>query len=264
MNMSPMKTKIALIAAALCALSLHAKKVEETTTHIIPQENITSLEVSNVNGSINCIGWDKSEIDITYTKRVKASSQEDAKEYLDKILVEVTKGDGKIVIKTKYPQKKNLAFWNWFENKSGSVSYDIHVPASLTIVANTVNGSVGIEGIAGKVYSNSVNGRLEAKELGSPAKMSTVNGSIVCRFAEDCTVQEMEFSSVNGSIKTYVPESIGCSLSVKTVNGSIKTDLAISNLETQKRNRLKCDINGGGPLLRFSTVNGSVRISKSS
>lgn len=259
-----MKTTIALIATALCVFSLHAKKVEETTTHIIPQENLTSLEVNNVNGSINCVAWDKSEIDITYTKKVKGSSQEDAQEYLDKIEVEITKDSDKIVIKTKYPKKNNLAFWNWFKNKSGSVYYDIHVPASLTITANTVNGSVEIEGIEGNVYSHSVNGKLEANNISSPVKMSTVNGSIVCRLTEDCAVQDMEFSSVNGSIKTYIPESIGCSLSVKTVNGSVNTDLEISKLDTMKRNSLKCEINGGGPLLRFSTVNGSVKISKTS
>ena len=259
-----MKTSIALILTALASFSLQAAKHEETTTHTIPQEGITSLEVNNVNGSIHCSGWDKSEIDITYTKEVKASSDDDAQKYLDDIEVDISQGDGKIVIKTKYPDKNKLAFWNWFKNNSGSVSYKIHVPASLVVVANTVNGSVEIEGIEGKVYSRSVNGRVEGKDLSSPVKMSTVNGSIVCRFADNCTVQDMEFSSVNGSIKTYVPESISCSLSVKTVNGSIHTDLDVSNLEKKKHRSLECDINGGGPLLQFHTVNGSVNVSKSS
>lgn len=252
------------LATAMLVLSAHAVKLEECITQIIPQETITSLSLNNTNGSITCLGWDKPEIQITYIKKVKASNEENAQQYLDNIEVEIVKNNETLTIKTKHPNTKGISIWKWFKgNKhSGSVNYELKIPKSLVLKLDSVNGSVTVTSMSGKLNASTVNGGLRCEDLSASAIMKTVNGSIKCAFSKNLKTEDMSFKTVNGSVKVYVPETIECSIKVSTVNGSIKTDFPRPETGKKKRKSLKCDINGGGPLLRFSTVNGSVSILK--
>jgi len=86
MNTSVINTTLSASCIAIAmATTSNAAKLEETTTHNLPRDSIQSIEVENINGGIQVEGWERSEIELTYTKKARGGNEERVQEYLDEI-----------------------------------------------------------------------------------------------------------------------------------------------------------------------------------
>ena len=251
-----MKT-ITWISAALLIVATSSmadvKETEEMTFEVKPGARIS---VENINGDIRVTGGGER---VKVLAHKKAEEQED----LDKLKVVVDASENYVRIVTRHPKQESRWF-NWGDGDSGSVSYELTVPADVVLDAiETVNGDVRIEKISGTVKAGTVNGGLEITNLVGDVHLETVNGSIEAEFDKLDGDQRVDAETVNGKIVLRVPASSSARVTAETVNGSIDAD--DFGLEPEKGfvgRDLSGDIGQGDARISLDTVNGSIRLNK--
>jgi DUF4097 and DUF4098 domain-containing protein YvlB len=243
---------ITFVIALLAAGSLFASVTEEETFSYKLDDG-GRFSLSNVNGSVVVTGGGGDSVEIIAIK--KADNQED----LDKIEIEISHSADEISVETELGESNR-----WFSHgsNSGSVKYEVIVPVSTHLDSvETVNGSVNISGVSGKVVAESVNGDLEVSDLAGDVGLSTVNGSIEAEFSRLEDQQRVNMETVNGRVSIDLPENADADISADTLNGGINA--SDFGLETEK-GFVGSDLNGkignGGARLNIDTVNGSIKI----
>jgi len=248
----------ALASAALLifstAVNAAVKETEEMTFEVVSGARI-SLE--NINGDIVITGGSGDEVHMVAYK--KAGQQE----YMDELKVVVDADEDYIRIETRHPKSEG-GWFKWGNDSSGSVSYELEVPAHVNLdTISTVNGDVKIKAVSGLVKAETVNGSLEAVGLKGDANLETVNGSVSAEFDELGAGQRVSAEAVNGKIVLMVPANASARLEAETVNGSINAD--DFGLKPEKGfvgRDLSGEIGSGDARISLDTVNGSIRISK--
>jgi len=137
------------------------------------------------------------------------------------------------------------------------VHFTVEVPSGVELEAVTVNGDVEVEGIESAVDAVTVNGDIMIGTNGG-ASATTVNGSIEARMGE--LSDDAEFTTVNGSVRLYLPSGASADVDATTVNGSIETDFPITIRGRWGPRSASGEIGNGGPDLEITTVNGSIEI----
>ena len=121
-----------------------------------------------------------------------------------------------------------------------------------------VNGDVKATDLTADAVALTIKGSINISTAGS-ADARTVNGSIRATIGSADWDGEAAFETVNGSITLLVPETIDADLSVRTVNGSIKSELEMTDVHSSRR-RLEGQLGRGGRDLHVKPTNGSVRL----
>ena len=225
----------ALLMFSSAALA-DVRATEEFSFDVDPGARIS---VENINGDITVTGDSGSKVMVIANK--KAGKQE----YLDKLEIVIDASDDYVRIETQHPDQDG-GWFNWGDNSSGSVSYELLVPSNVDLDSiETVNGDVVIESVDGEVTA------------------STVNGGIKAVFDELGTGQRVKADTVNGKIAIYLPEDASARIVAETVNGSIDADDFGLVAEKGFVGRdLSGEIGGGDASVSLDAVNGSIRIKK--
>jgi DUF4097 and DUF4098 domain-containing protein YvlB len=108
-----------------------------------------------------------------------------------------------------------------------------------------------------------VNGAVTISAAGI-ALAETVNGGITATLGKADGVAPLRFQTVNGSIRVSLPAAANADLRAETVNGEITTDFPVTIQGRLSKNALSAKIGNGGRELRLETVNGSIRLGRSS
>jgi DUF4097 and DUF4098 domain-containing protein YvlB len=257
MNSGKMRSVILLGVTSLLLASTavaDVKETEEFTFEINPGGRI-SLE--NINGDIRITGGEGDTVKIVARK--KAGKQE----YMDELKIAVDADSDYIRIETRHPSNKD-SWLNWGNNHSGSVSYEMTVPASANLdKISTVNGDVEIRSMSGKVKAETVNGDLVASDLVSDVDLETVNGGVNAKFNSLGGSQRVSAEAVNGKIVLELPADASARVLAETINGSIDADDFGLTIDKGFVGR-ECDgqIGNGDARISLDTVNGSIRIVK--
>lgn len=216
-----------------------------------------TLRVENINGDITVTAGPGRAVHVIATK--KAGSQS----YLDGIEVQVRADEDRISIRTEHP--KSSTRWFGHSENSGSVSYEIVVPADTHLDSiDTVNGEIEVAGIRGDVSADTTNGDIRVSGLSGNLEADTVNGSIEATFDRLGGDQRVVAETVNGRVQLRLPADASARIDVGTVNGGIDAD--DFGLEVDKGflgRDLDGEIGSGDARIKVSTVNGSVKIRKS-
>src|SRR4249920_3192659 len=86
-----------------------------------------SLELQNVNGTVDVQGWDRNEVEVRAVKTAKQKESD-----LDRVSIDVDTRPDAVSISTRYPQNEGVEV---------SVDYTIHVPHGARLEhIGTVNG----------------------------------------------------------------------------------------------------------------------------
>jgi hypothetical protein len=139
------------------------------------------------------------------------------------------------------------------------VSFHVTLPEGVAFHGRTVNGAVQATGLDSDVLLTTVNGNVELSTTGR-AEATTVNGSIEAAFGKADIGEQVTFSTVNGSITLDVPDDIDADLDASWLNGQLESDLPFTLQGRTTGGKARGVIGEGGPLLRLSTVNGSIRL----
>lgn len=239
---------IAIATAALLASTATAK-VTEKMAESYPLNADGTISLSNINGSVEIVGWDRNEVDF---EAEKSARNEDA---LKHIRIEVRHTPERLVIKTEH--EKTWKLWN---SSNAQVAYKLKVPAGATLKKiDVVNASIRVSGVRGPIDLESVNGSIKALGMTAGGSFETVNGSITATFASLSAGDKVSLETVNGSCTLLLPADTAFDLDADTVNGRISCDFPVT-IRKSGRGALKGSVNGGGAKVSLESVNGSLNV----
>ena len=253
-----------IFALALSTAAFASDELTETFDRSLNVRPGTSLEVENVNGSITITAWNQPRVRIQAVKKVSSRDSNVARQALNALRIEVQQSDRVVKIDTIYPKRgddESLIdmIFGGSNNVNASVKYEISVPRSMNIEADTVNGSVRISGVAGEIEADTTNGKIEVADCSGAVDASTTNGGINVELTSVSAGREMRFETTNGKITLAVPANLGAEINAATTNGSVRSDLPMVT-NRFSRTSLKGTLNGGGPEIRLRTTNGGIEI----
>jgi len=252
---------IYLVLVGALLQSAIASTAKETFKKTITFDQGGFLSLSNTNGDVDIIAWDKDEVEIVAYKVVKAANRETAEKLLKHLKIEISESDDEIIIETDFPHSSGSGFFGWLfggDHNSFSVKYELRVPAEIDLNIHTTNGGVEVEDVSGRLRLESTNGGIVGRDIRGLTRCKTTNGSIKVAFSEVSGEDKITFKTTNGSIKLYLPESFGADAELKTTNGHIESDFPMSGSSRKSRKKFSGTINKGGSELLCSTTNGNI------
>lgn len=204
------------------------------------------------NGSIRVRGWDGDSVRVTARLQANAGSDEDARALLKDVRVVA---DGRTV-RAEGPDG------GWGSHRNWSASYVVWVPRHFDLSLDATNGSLGIDGVTGRLQLRTTNGSVALTDVGGDVHARTQNGSLNVQLAGNAwDGSGLDAETQNGSVRLAVPERFAGQLETGTVNGSIHTDFPVT-VQGRISRQLSLPLNGGGKTIRAMTTNGTVRISR--
>jgi hypothetical protein len=220
----------------------------------------SAIEIKGVNGAIHAAPASGTEVEVTAVKRARRSNPESVR-------VEVVQhGDG-VTICAVYPdagsqpnecRPGNEGRMNT-RNNDVSVDFTVRVPAGVRFVGRTVNGDVEAGDLGAPVEIHTVNGSITFS-TSAYGSASTVNGSIRGTIGNASWSDRVQLKTVNGSITLAMPTDTNTDVHASTVNGDITTDLPMTVTGRVSRRQLNGTIGAGGRSLALETVNGGVTL----
>jgi len=238
---------LALAVMSLLALPA-AAEVREEFHKTVPMDTNGSLMVKGVNGNITITAWDRNEAQIDVVKT--ANSEEKLRE----ARIEVTGSGHSVNVETKLPEHAN---------NSARVDFDIHVPRGARIFkAETVNGSVKINGPTGRIKAETVNGNVEVWGAADELSAESVNGEVKASLVNGG--HRVKLNTVNGAVSIQLPDNINAHIKADTTTGKIHSDLplAINRPQYGPGGSANANLGSGGETIALETVNGSIYIHK--
>lgn len=219
-----------------------------------------ALEIKGVNGSISVRGTSGSEVEIYAEASGRKSDPDDVR-------VEMIEHDGGITVCAVYPTPEGSRD-NYCgvgsegrmntQNNDVQVHFEIRVPDDVNFIGRTVNGGIEAYDLGADVTAVTVNGDIDISTDGF-AEAETVNGSIEAAMGSAIR-RGVEFSTVNGSITLDLPDDVDASIDASWLNGSFESDIPFVVDGRLGRRSAEGSLGAGGPELELSTVNGSIRI----
>ena len=252
------------IAAALLAVSGLAVAQDQGTDNgrefhwtgkLAPDQ---VLVVKDINGNIDANGSSSSD-QVEVSARKSGSGAQDVKIHVVKLI------DG-VMICAVYPgffNSENCESSSHFGNNHNNarVDFTIHMPRNVRFTGKNVNGEVNAESMGRYVEATSVNGSIHIS-TSSWASANTVNGSIEANLGRADWSGDLEFKSVNGSIKLQLPANANADVDFKSVNGHLDSDFPLTVQGSIGRHSVHGTIGSGGRTLDIKTVNGSGELRK--
>lgn len=202
------------------------------------------------NGSVRVEGWDGSDVRVEARVTVRARNSGAAEELADEVEVRARPGS----LSSEGPRTRGRESW--------SVSYRVQVPVGTDLELESTNGSIRVEGVAGGVAARSTNGSVRLSDVAGGVRVRTTNGSIQTAFGPGSLPdRDMELRTTNGSVTLTLPDGAGAQIEARTTNGRINTDFPLT-VQGRLGRRVSGVLGDGGPEIRLTTTNGSIRIER--
>jgi DUF4097 and DUF4098 domain-containing protein YvlB len=249
-----------LAALALTAADAgHAQSRPEVTEEFHQTYPLAAggrVGLSNINGSVKVVAWERAEVKVDAVKRAYTQ------ERLSEAKIKVDAAPSHVRIETEYPEYRWSDHDGERHENPASVEYTLTVPRGAIIdEIDLINGGLNIEGVAGSVHASSVNGRVVASGLTGAVNLSVINGRLEASLDHLNESGTVSLSAVNGPLVVTIPSDSNAVLHADTVHGQINNDF---NLPVREGEYVGRDLEGrlgqGGAHVRLSNVNGSISI----
>jgi hypothetical protein len=261
--------------AGLCLLvlgagsSLSQTKPEVITVPLSRPGEPLSLEIGILSARIEVIGEDRRDAEFSITmaggeRKIKTPSGMktlagggfglEVEEEDNTISIDSEARTNKVEIVARIPRRASL---------------DLSTVQDGEIVVRNVTGDAELENVSGPITVTGMNGAVIAE---------TVDGPISVGFATVGTSGATALSSLNGDIAVLLPTTAGVELRIDSASGEIDSafelDLkpskpVIERKESREGVSVRVEdiviatVNGGGPVVRMKTLNGNIKIGKS-
>jgi hypothetical protein len=246
------------------------------------------LDIDNVFGSIQVAAHDGASVELTVTRTLEAATQERLEAARKEVTLDVKEEPSLISLYVDGPfrdcdcdrgenirRRRNGNRWR-DRDREYEVRYDfvLKVPRRVGLTLSTVNrGDIKIEGTTGDFEVTNVNGGIEMLDIAGSGRVGTINKDVKIVFRTN-PIGPSAFKTLNGDVVVTFQPPLAADLRLKTFNGGMYTDFdttalpALTPVSERKGGKFvyKSDrsagvrVGGGGPELRFETLNGDIRI----
>lgn len=248
----------ALLAAALTATPAMAQDTWRWSKALAAGN---TLEVKGINGDITATAASGNAVEIIAKKTAKRSD-------VDDVTFKVIEHSGGVTICAMYPTPRGKRANECAVGSGGrmstnnndvNVDFEVRVPRGVRLTARTVNGGVRATGLTADAETYTVNGGVRVETTGL-ARASTVNGNVDVIMGRSNWNEDLEFSTVNGSVEVTIPGNVNTEVHASMVNGSFSSDWPLTVKGKWGPKRVNGTIGNGGRELELSTVNGNIEL----
>jgi serine/threonine protein kinase/DUF4097 and DUF4098 domain-containing protein YvlB len=250
-------------------------------------------------GDVTVSASDQKTVEIQAEREVEHAGATDAAKILNEEHLVFKQNGDEISVTAQNPSSLNhRSFWNLFNQPNIKATYRITVPQKFDAHVETLGGDIKTDGIQGSVYAKTTGGELDFNDIGGKVDGNTLGGDV---HAGNCSntlalhttggsiridafsgpsVQantlggdvssdfatapksDCELHTMGGNVTANLPPSSVVTINAHTTGGSVTTDLPVQNGGKSHENSLMGTLNGGGPLLKLSTLGGNIDVLK--
>jgi hypothetical protein len=217
------------------------------------------FEIANENGEIQVKGTQGSEVKVTAHREVFASSDEEAQTRLKGLKMREDVSRDRVVIEAQ-GDGEGFSF-----RRGLGIRWEVEVPDGLTVIVKTMNGTVRLDDVDGKITAATTNGNVSGTAVSGAVQGSSVNGSVSMNL--DAVSGDVRLTTVNGAVRLEVPSTADIDLDAATVNGGVSVDdrLKLSDVSGNRSSfgpstSIRGRMNKGGPRVTLQTTNGGIRV----
>ena len=146
-------------------------------------------------------------------------------------------------------------------------------------LSTTNNGEIIVSNVTGNLQLENTNGPITATNINGSVIAETVNQSIDVSFVSIDASTAMALSTINGNVSLGLPSDVGVQLHIDSSRGEIISDFEVDvqpskpiversddrgGVEVKVESVIIANINGGGSVIRLSTLNGDIQIRNAS
>jgi DUF4097 and DUF4098 domain-containing protein YvlB len=184
-----------MLLAGTAALGANGRTFDQQT----PAQPRGVVEITNVSGSIEVTGWDRSEVN------VHAELGNDVQR------VEMSSEGGHTSIKVLLPHSSA---------GGGDARLQVKIPKDSELDVSAVSADVTTSGVLGVQRLSAVSGDISAELAGSEVELKTVSGDV--RLKGHGQAARLHVSAVSGDLRL---EHVGGDIEASTVNGALTASL---------------------------------------
>lgn len=268
MNKHIARAAIALIFILTSQAALSQVKPQMITIPVSrPGEPIT-LEIGILSARIEVIGEDRQDAEFAITiadGERKIITPSGAKTLSGGgYELEVEEEDNYIYVDT-----------DWRANRVEVVA---RIPRRADLDLSTTNdGEIIVRDITGNLQLQNTNGPISATNISGSVIAETVNDDIMVSFTSVADSEAMALASYNGNINLALPSNAGVELHLDNSQGEIISDFEVEirpskpiverdededGISVRVESVIVAAVNGGGPVIRLTTLNGDIQITK--
>ena len=150
--------------------------------------------------------------------------------------------------------------------------YLIKVPSNVNVILKEMGwnkGSFIISGLSGNLSVKSNNSDIVMSGVSGIISAKSTSGHVSAVLGKNRQESERSFSSVSGIVEVVIPGDFKSNLKLKTISGYIVSDVKLSSTKKYKGSTLtrvggvrmaEVAFNGGGALMKLSSVSGVVKL----
>jgi hypothetical protein len=253
---------VSLFAAAPLGAQRQSEQNAFTWSGRIPSGHW--IRVRNLSGEITVTASNSDRVEVTATRQWRRSDPESVRFEVHKF----GGNDEDVVICAVWNDRTDCDERGYeshnVRNNDVSVQFRVAVPRGVKVGVSTVNGAVSVEGATSEVEATTVNGEVDATSSGGPVNASTVNGSVTARMGRFDNDEDLNFSTVNGTVIAEFNGDLDADVELSTVNGRFQTDYPVTINGRLDPRHLRARLGRGGRRIKLSTVNGNVELRRRS
>lgn len=263
-------------------LASPASAVEESSTRKETLEFAAGatervLRVCNITGPVSARGYDGPEVRLVVRETYRGETREDLELAKERLGLRIERDGGAIDVAVgSRCGCRGDCRGGWDRDDRDRIGarhdFELQVPRGVRVELGTVNdGEVTLRDHRGDFRLANVNGSVAALDVAGSGSVTTVNGALTVRFAENPHA-ETSFRNVNGKIDVTFRPGLAAELGFETLNGEVYTDLPLDDTAVTKAShdarkgrhllhktwRTRAAADGGGVELSFTTVNGDI------
>lgn len=220
------------------------------------------IAIKGVSGNIVAQGVDGDQAEVTAVKSGRDSAE---------VRIAVVESPEGVTICAVYPGENDCNSGSGWHSEThdvqARVDFTVNVPRVVQFLGRTVNGGIEATDMGSHVDAATVNGSVRVATA-EWAEAKTVNGSVDAKLGKAEWPGELKFSSVNGAVNLELPASTNADVHFKTLNGNVQSDFPITiqgglggRVNGHGAN-LTGRIGSGGRDLYIQTVNGRIELKK--
>jgi Ni/Co efflux regulator RcnB len=204
-------------------------------------ERTTRTLKIGTNGELQLGGGNDVSVEIIKTARGR--TDEDARELLQLVQVEVVERGGRAEVKTQYPQGDEMRRNNR-RNINVSVAYNVSAPAGIRLRASSISGSITVRDIKGDVSAESVSGTVQIFNGGRITSAKSISGNV--ELNDTAIDGNFNASSVSGSVILRRVKARQLDL------GSISGEVLLDDVDSQQveAQTVSGNLRFGGPVAK--------------